>query len=496
MYCNFFKFSEKPFDVTPDPKFLYLTPGHQETLASLMYGIRERRGFITIVGEVGTGKTTLLNTVLDRLDENTKVAYIFNSNATFKQMLNMALVDLGVMAPEKSLTKIEAVSRLNDFAIQQLAINVNVVLIVDEAQNLDNRSMENLRLLSNLETHKYKLVQIVLSGQPELDAKLSQPELRQLMQRISLRRYIKPLSEKETYEYIQHRLSIANYKGPSVFSRRAKQLIWEYSKGVPRKINILCDNAFLIGYGLKKRTINAGVMEEAIKDLTWSPFSGSIETPNAIAVEERAPGLKKRTSHLRFALAPSLVLVACLIFAIKLFVGESRLNLREVKLFSSKSEVPAKIASQHDSSEQSPASARVEGHAQARMTQQVALTSVLQEKGETGDGSIGEYYHEQQKSAKLSVQTEKEELPIIPKASSDSEDGQKTLTERQRFVVAKKGDSLSEIIMQGYRKYDEKLLITVIRENPEILSPDRIFVGQAIKLPELDLRQETKINKK
>ena len=478
MYCNFFKFSEKPFDVTPDPKFLYLSPGHQEMLASLMYGIRERRGFVTIVGEVGTGKTTLLNTVLDRLDENTKVTYIFNSDATFEEMLSMALVDLGVARLEESLSKIEAISRLNNFAIQQLAMGGNVVFIVDEAQNLDHRSMENLRLLSNLETHKRKLVQIVLSGQPELDAKLNKPELRQLAQRISLRRYITPLSETETYEYIQHRLAIANHKGPSVFSRRAQQLIWEYSKGVPRKINILCDNAFLIGYGLRKRIINEGVMEEAIQDLTWSPFSGSIETPVEVYVE-------KRTSHPRFALAASLVLVACLIFAIGLFVRDSRLNLREAKFFSSKNKVRAMIASKPTGSEQSPASALAGAYAQAGMTRQIALASVLEEKAGSEVSSIEEYPQMLHKSAKLPSEANKKESPKRPETASG--DGQKALSERQWVVVVKKGDSLSKIITQNYGKYDEELLTTVIRENPEILSPDRILVGQIIKLPELNL---------
>jgi general secretion pathway protein A len=245
-------------------------------LAALFYGIKERRGFITIVGEVGTGKTTLINTVLSRLDQKTKVAYIFNTDVTYAQLLTMTLVELGLAKSDDSLKKVEAVNRLNKFAIRQLAGGHNVVLIVDEAQNLNLRSMENLRLLSNLETRKHKLIQIVLSGQPELDVKLSQPELRQLAQRISLKRYIIPLSEKETYEYIQHRLRVANYKGPPLFSRRAQELIWEYSKGVPRKINILCDNALLIGYAGGKKRVKENVVEEAVNDLTWSPFSGDV----------------------------------------------------------------------------------------------------------------------------------------------------------------------------------------------------------------------------
>ena len=211
MYCNHYGFSEKPFDVTPDPRFLYLTPNYREILASLIYGIQERRGFITIIGEVGTGKTTLLNAAIDRLDDKTSIAFVFNTNVTFEQILSMALYEWGLVQPKDRLSKINAIQRLNNFAIQKLAKAGNVVLIVDEAQNLDNNVMENLRLLSNLETRRHKLVQIVLSGQPELDTKLDQHELRQLAQRISLRRYVFPLSKKDTYAYIQHRLSFAKH---------------------------------------------------------------------------------------------------------------------------------------------------------------------------------------------------------------------------------------------------------------------------------------------
>jgi general secretion pathway protein A len=147
MYFNFYGLSGRPFDVTPDPRFLYLSSGHREVLASLVYGIRERRGFITIIGEVGTGKTTLLRALLDRLDEDTKVGFIFNTDVTFEEMLHMAVVDLGLSDPEESLTKIQAISRLNEFAIQQLTKGNKVAIIVDEAQNLDHRCMENLRQL-------------------------------------------------------------------------------------------------------------------------------------------------------------------------------------------------------------------------------------------------------------------------------------------------------------------------------------------------------------
>jgi type II secretory pathway predicted ATPase ExeA len=329
MYCEFYGFSEKPFEVTPDPQFLYLTANHQEILAALVYGINERRGFITIVGEVGTGKTTLLKAALDRLNQNTKTAFIFNTDLSFENILTMALFDLGLARLEDDLPKTETIHRLNQFANKQLSGGGNVALIIDEGQNLNYRSLEKLRLLSNLETSKHKLVQIVLSGQPELDTNLRKPGLRQLAQRISLKRYVTPLSKSDTYEYIQHRLSVVKFKGQSLFSNRAKDLIWQYTGGIPRKINVLCDNALLIGYGLGNKQLTDTIIKEAIKDLTWSPFRKSPSDKDITHVSLSPGKLRKGRSRLKFALAFGLILVLCLATAGWLLVGDSKLQLLE-----------------------------------------------------------------------------------------------------------------------------------------------------------------------
>jgi type II secretory pathway predicted ATPase ExeA len=278
MYCKHHGFSEKPFDVTSNPRFLFLRPDHQETLASIEYGIRERRGFITLIGEVGTGKTTLLNAAVDRMDRKTRVAFIFTTNVTFDEMLNMALYELKLIKINETVSKVDGIRRLNHFAMEQLRKGGNVLLIIDEAQNLDDSVLEELRLLSNLETPKHKLIQVILSGQPELDTKLNRNELRQFAQRISIRRYISPLNEKDTYSYLQHRLKLVQDKGTLPFTPKAQKLIWEYTQGVPRKINILCDNAFLIGYGLNKKKINEDMILEAACDLKWHPSSDT-KTP-------------------------------------------------------------------------------------------------------------------------------------------------------------------------------------------------------------------------
>jgi general secretion pathway protein A len=271
MYCDYYGFSEEPFSITPDPNFLYMSPGHEEVLTSIVYGIQGRRGMIAVIGEVGIGKTTLLNTALGWLSEKTKVAYVINFDVSFDDLLSMAIVKLGLATAEQTLSKIEALQRLNEFALKQLSNGGSIALIVDEAQNLDQRAMENLRLLSNMETAKHKLIQIVLSGQPELEKKLARPELRQLTERISIRRYLNPLKDNETYEYIQHRLDVAQYNGPALFHPEAQKLIWHISQGIPRKINILCDNALLIGYRDRQKEIGSPLVKKAVDDLRWLP---------------------------------------------------------------------------------------------------------------------------------------------------------------------------------------------------------------------------------
>lgn len=309
-YCDFFGFSEKPFELTPDPAFLFMSKACRDTLASLTYGIRDRRGFVCVIGETGVGKTTLLNSLRTRLDERTKVAFLSNTALTFEEMLTLILIELGLSEPGEALSRVEGLRRLKALALEQLSTGGNVVIMVDEAQNLENKTLERIRLLSNLETPKQKLIQIVLSGQPELDSKLQQPELRQLDQRISVKRYLVPLNESETYEYVQDRLVIADYRGPTLFSRKALQLVWEFSGGVPRNINGLCERALMIANGWGKRKIKLAVMEEAVKELSWSPYASTdtAESDNGRAPISRTGG----NVRFRYGLVTGLALAFCL----------------------------------------------------------------------------------------------------------------------------------------------------------------------------------------
>lgn len=271
MYPEFYGFAEKPFNVTPDPRFLYMSAHHQEALAILTYGVRERKGFIVLTGEVGSGKTTLVHTLLDRIEPTVRAAYLFNTSLSQAELLRYVVEDFGV--PTKATAVGDLLSQLNAWLIDRLVRGENSVLIIDEAQNLSPELLESVRLLSNLETSKEKLLQLVLVGQPELNLTLNHPSLRQLKQRISLRYHVPPLTRTETMDYIVQRLRIAGARA-TVFTGRAIDEIYDYSRGIPRLINILCDNALLIGYANQSRMVDADAVTEAVRDLELAGATG------------------------------------------------------------------------------------------------------------------------------------------------------------------------------------------------------------------------------
>lgn len=265
MYESFYGFKEKPFSVTPDTKFFFPSEKHLEALNSLIYAIRERKGFAVITGEIGSGKTTVWHTLLNKLDKGTKVALITNTYLTAKQMI-MSILDEFEIPFKERWTKMKLLSLLNKFLIEQITLGFNVVLIIDEAQNLHSRILEEVRMLSNLETEKEKLLQIILMGQPELRQILQKKELTQLRQRISIYYHLNPFNREETNEYIRHRLKVAGANGNIIFSPFALERIYHYSQGIPRKINFICDSALLTGYIREKREITDDIIEESAKE--------------------------------------------------------------------------------------------------------------------------------------------------------------------------------------------------------------------------------------
>jgi type II secretory pathway predicted ATPase ExeA len=265
MYEQFFGFTKKPFNVTPDPNLLFMTDSHQEALASLLYGIRERRGFISVSGEVGTGKTTLLNYLLTILDKNIKTIFIFQTHIPFEDILKLILQDLDLPIDDGS--KISMLRRLHEYLVKLYERKENLAILIDEAQNLSEDVLEELRMLSNIETGEAKLFQMVLVGQPELEGKLNSDRLRQLRQRIGIRRQIRPLTEDESRQYIEDRLQKMGSRCEEIFTDEALDLVCRHAAGIFRQINIICDNAFLIGYALKRKPIDDTIIREVLGDL-------------------------------------------------------------------------------------------------------------------------------------------------------------------------------------------------------------------------------------
>lgn len=280
MYCSFYGITEKPFSITPDPKFLYLGKTHKEAFAHLLYGIRERGGFIVVTGEIGAGKTTLCRGLLSHLDEDTLVAFIFNPTLSAFELLKSINEDFGI--PSKGTTKKELIDELNQFLLDKRKEGKNTVLIIDESQSLDGEVLEQVRLLSNLETETEKLLQIILIGQPEFRHILEQPRLLQLNQRVTVRYHLKALSPEETAEYVHHRLSVIDGTDKVFFSPEALKKIWRFTRGVPRLINVLCDRAMLAGYGKKKKHIDGQIIDQARKEVTgrsaWTGASNFFRT--------------------------------------------------------------------------------------------------------------------------------------------------------------------------------------------------------------------------
>ncbi len=267
MYKGFFGLKENPFNVSPDPRYLFLTKEIEETLSSLMYGIQTRKGIVTLTGEVGTGKTTLVNRVLDWLHQRaTKTAFLFNSRMNSSQLFDFILSEFDI--PCESRSKSQQLMKLNQWLLERFAAGETAVLIIDEAQNLTFPVLEEIRLLTNLETSTEKLLQIVLSGQPELEEKLNLPQLRQLRQRIMLRCKTGALTKEQTRDYMSERMKIggATENGQPIFSPAAVETIHLYSLGIPRVVNLLCEHALINAYVEQQRPIEPKTIEDVARE--------------------------------------------------------------------------------------------------------------------------------------------------------------------------------------------------------------------------------------
>jgi general secretion pathway protein A len=328
MYERFYGLAEPPFSLTPNPRFLFLTERHREALAQLLYGVQAKKGFIVLTGEAGTGKTTLLNALRRRLDDQTAVAFVFNSTLSFDDLLEYVLEDLD--APTSGSTRGQRLMALNAFLTERRRAGHNTVLVLDEAQNFGHATLEQVRLLSNFETATEKLLQIVLVGQPELGARLDLPELRQLKQRIALRCHIAPLAPDEVADYIALRLRIAGGRGPQLFAPAAVRRIADYSGGIPRLVNTLCDHCLVFGYAEHLRRIDADVVAQAIRAL--EDGAGGDRRPRARAGWLTA--LRPWRHGLRVGLVAAAVGVTTLVIpeSVRLAIAELARSVRHMVL--------------------------------------------------------------------------------------------------------------------------------------------------------------------
>lgn len=265
MYTAFYGLREKPFSLTPDPRFLFLSESHREALAHLVYGIEQSEGFMAVTGEVGTGKTTLCRALLRKLEADTEIAFVFNPMSSGEELLRAISMEFGLIT--EGYSRVDLGRQLNEFLLETSRKGRRALLIVDEAQNLAPETLEEIRLLSNLETSSAKLIQILLFGQPELDEMLDSRELRQLRQRITVRWGLKPLTTAETREYVRHRLRIAAGRECDLFTDKALREVRRRARGIPRLINVLCDRALLAGYAAGETRLGPKSIDRAAREI-------------------------------------------------------------------------------------------------------------------------------------------------------------------------------------------------------------------------------------
>lgn len=295
MFLRYYELREQPFGMTPDPRFLYLSSSHREALASLIYGIESGRGFVSLIAEPGMGKTTVLFQLMERLRNSARTVFLFQTQGDTREFLSNLIADLGLEPDDRDISSLQR--QLNEVLIQEAQMGRQFVLVIDEAQNLDDRVLESVRMLSNFETSRTKLMQIVLAGQPGLAEKLARPELEQLRQRVSILCRLAPFTEDEVADYIQHRLEIAGYKGRQLFTPEALSMIADRSEGIPRNINNVCFHALSLAYAEGQQGITGSIVVEVLSDLKLDSLNHGRINPGARPAESpnKTPGLEGMT---------------------------------------------------------------------------------------------------------------------------------------------------------------------------------------------------------
>lgn len=441
MFLDFYRFREQPFGVTPDPRYLYLSPSHREALASLLYGMETERGFLSLVAEPGLGKTTLLFQLLIRLKAYVHSAFLFQTQCDSRELLHYLLDDLGLDCHDRDIVRMHA--ELNNFLYRETSAGKQVVVFIDEAQNLSDTALETVRLLSDFESPGKKLLQIILAGQPGLAHRLSHPELTQLRQRISVQARLDPLTPLEVVGYIQHRLQVAGYTGTGLFTPGAFTEIGQRSRGIPRLINNLCFNALSIGCATGSDRITAEMVQEAASDLSLDlqvarrPQSSrpppEARRPPALLSKYRSIWSKIRSNLLgqRYFQAFALSLV---LSSLAVYIGFGTLRRTNHSI-----------------------STIQEGSSRASAPQGAGLISQSATPG----------------AAELNQ----------PRFPTDRGSSNKSFT----YVVQPK-DTLRELCVSVVGRYDKTVVAEIMKLNPGIRNLNHLEVGQEIRFPLSDSR--------
>jgi len=438
MFLDFYQLREQPFGVTPDPSYLYLSPGHREALASLFYGIEANRGFLSLVAEPGMGKTTLLFHLLQRWRGHVHSAFLFQTQCDSREFIRYLMNDFGLKSDGEDFVRMH--SELNEFLFRESLAGRPVVIFIDEAQNLTDTVLETVRLLSDFESAEKKLLQIVLAGQPELAQCLSRPGMAQLRQRIAIQARLDALPAAEVVRYINHRLQVAGYLGTELFTPGALGLIAERSRGIPRLINNLCFNALSLGCATQQKQITSEVIRQAASDLSLEPRAPAPPVPRQQTAPRVARGLRQSLQSVYSWIADNLLRRRVFQMSVLSFVGGSFVIYFGVRSVAGTSRPSAAIY------------------------QDTQTTSAI-----TGSES---------RPAQHVIDPTADHLPHELLQTGAHENSLSFFI----YVVQPK-DTLRDLCVSTLGRYDKAVLSQIQKLNPELRNPDHLDVGQKIRLP-------------
>lgn len=462
MVLDYYQLAEQPFGVTPDPRFLYASATHREAIASVLYGVKSGRGFTALIAEPGMGKTTVLFNLLQQLGGTAKTAFLFQHQDNPRNFLRNLLLDLGIEDDGQDLVRMHV--KLNDCLVQETSQGKHFVVVVDEAQNLDEPVLEVVRMLSNFETPREKLMHIILAGQPQLAQKLALPQLKQLRQRVSIVARLKPFNAGETRAYIEHRLSVAGYRAEvPLFTDRAFELIAQYSGGIPRNINNICFNAISLGCAIKRKTIHAEAVEEVLNDLDLLPLTAPAPLPEYHAARVAPRGVFARLAPAapqRWLFSAAIVALAGLLAGFGWAVVAKSLRFAP------------------------PAPANSSNHSQS------AAPALPEPVPSTPVGTPGVDASPTAPSAVSDLSSDRVASPPAPPASAPaasaahSEAGPQTASSANSTLIRVGADeTMYKICIDNFGRYDAHVLALIRELNPNLDDPRRLHAGQQLRIP-------------